>query len=355
MMIIRRNSASRHFERSETASSPSGFCEEKSLFAFLSLILFAFITTLALAAPTVDLPFGPWKRASNEPILSPQGTTWESAGTFNPATVMHNGKIVMLYRAQDASGTSRLGYAESKDGIHFTRRPESVLSPETDYEKDGGVEDPRLQKFGDSYYLTYTGYNKKDAQLCLATSLDLIHWERKGVILPAYKGNWNKGWTKSGAIVPIKIDSKYWMYWLGTAADKTDQMGLSYSTDLIHWTEATQTPVLPRRPGMFDSRVVEPGPPPILTEQGIVLIYNGADDHLVYRTAVAVFDRNDPRKLLFRSDSPIFAPEKQWEKVGQVPNVVFVEGIVQIKNRYLFYYGAADKYIGVAEAQAINP
>src|SRR5258708_24199102 len=98
------------------------------------------------------------------------------------------------------------------------------------------------------------------------------------------------------------------MYWLGTAADKTDQMGLSYSTDLIHWTEATKIPVLPRRPGMFDSRVVEPGPPPILTEQGIVLIYNCADENLVYRTAVPIFDRNDPRKLLYRSHSPIFVP-----------------------------------------------
>src|SRR5437016_1628187 len=200
--------------------------------------------SLALAATTADLPFGLWTRAANEPILSPQGTTWESAGAFNPAVVFHNGKFVMLYRAQDATGTSRLGYAESPDGLHFTRRPDPVLSPEADYEKDGGVEDPRLQKFGDTWYLTYTGYNKKDAQLCLATSRDLIHWERKGVILPAYKGNWNKGWTKSGAIVPEKIDGKYWMYWLGTAADKTDQMGLSWSTDLLHWTEATQTPAL---------------------------------------------------------------------------------------------------------------
>ena len=256
----------------------------------------------------------------------------------------------MLYRAQDASGTSRLGYAESTDGIHFTRRPEPVLFPETDYEKDGGVEDPRLQKIGDTYYVTYTGYNKKDAQLCLATSRDLIHWERKGVILPAYKGNWNVAWTKSGAIVPEKIDGKYWMYWLGTAADKTDQMGLSYSSDLVHWTEATPTPVLPRRAGKFDSRVVEPGPSPILTERGIVLIYNGADDKLVYRTAVAVFDRHDPRQLLSRSEAPIFAPEKEWERVGQVPNVIFVEGMVPQGKRWLFYYGGADQYIGVAEA-----
>jgi len=258
----------------------------------------------------------------------------------------------MLYRAQDAAGTSRLGYAESTDGIHFARRAEPVLSPEAEYEKDGGVEDPRLQRFGDTYYLTYTGYNKKDAQLCLATSQDLIHWERKGVILPAYKGNWNRGWTKSGAIVPEKIDGKYWMYWLGTGADKTDQMGISYSTDLVHWTEATETPVLPQRPGKFDSRVVEPGPPPILTPSGIVLIYNGADDNLIYRTGVAVFDRKDPRKLLSRTDEPIFAPEKEWEKAGQVPNVVFVEGMARQGSRWLFYYGGADKYVGVAEALA---
>jgi predicted GH43/DUF377 family glycosyl hydrolase len=344
--------------------------------ALLLLLAVSFVS----AAPTADLPFGSWKRASNEPILSPQGATWESAGTFNPAVTTiptmdamlsggkHKklGKVVMIYRAQDASGSSRLGYAESSDGIQFTRRPEPVLSPETEYEKDGGVEDPRLQRFGDTYYLTYTAYNKKDAQLCLAISLDLIHWERKGVILPAYKGNWNKGWTKSGAIVPEKIDGKYWMYWLGTAADKTDQMGLSYSTDLLHWTEATQIPVLPCRPGKFDSRVVEPGPPPIVTEGGIVLIYNGADDNLVYRTAVAVFDRSDPRKLLYRSDVPIFAPEKEWEKVGQVPNVVFIEGLLPREQRFiengtelkpphksfLFYYGAADKYVGVAEAPA---
>ena len=85
-----------------------------------------------------------------------------------------------------------------------------MLSPETDYEKDGGVEDPRLVKFGDTFYLTYTGYNKKDAQLCLATSKDLLHWQRRGVILPAYKGHWNVGWTKSGAIVPETNRDQRW-------------------------------------------------------------------------------------------------------------------------------------------------
>ena len=296
-----------------------------------------------------DWTLGPWPRLSNDPIISPRGDSWESAGTFNPAVILHQGKLVMLYRAQDKLGTSRLGYAESTDGVHFNRASQPVLSPQADYEKDGGVEDPRLVKFGDTYYLTYTGYNKKDAQLCLATSRDLLHWRRRGVILPAYKGKWNVGWTKSGAIVPEKINGKYWMYFLGTSADKIDQMGLAYSPDLFHWTEATDVPVLPHRAGRFDSRVVEPGPPPIVTKDGIVLLYNAADDKLVYRTAIAVFDRKDPRKLIWRSEKPMFSPEKPWEKVGQVPNVVFVEGMVRQRARYLFYYGAADKYIGVAE------
>lgn len=297
-----------------------------------------------------QLPFGTWRRASDAPVLSPRGKGWESAGTFNPAVIRHADKIVMLYRAQDQQGTSRLGYAESTDGIHFIRRDEPVLSPAEDYEKDGGVEDPRLVQFGDTYYLTYTGYNKKDAQLCLATSTDLIHWQRKGVIIPANKGNWNVKWTKSGAIVPEKIDGKYWMYFLGTSADNKDQAGLAYSSDLIHWTEATSTPALPVRPGRFDSRVAEPGPSPIITPHGIVLIYNGADDKLVYRTGIAVFDRKDPAKLLWRSDEPVFQPEKDWEKVGQVPNVVFVEGMLHQNSRDLFYYGGADKFVGVVEA-----
>jgi predicted GH43/DUF377 family glycosyl hydrolase len=324
----------------------------RRIFGRLSFLVLAVL--LLAAQKDARLPFGVWHRSSDTPILAPRGSGWESSGTFNPAVALRGDTMVMLYRAQDEHGTSRLGYAESSDGIHFTRRDEPVLSPAEAYEKDGGVEDPRLVQFGDTHYLTYTGYNKTDAQLCLATSKDLIHWERKGVIIPANKGNWNVKWTKSGAIVPEKIDGKYWMYFLGTSADGKDQAGLSSSTDLLHWTEATQTPVLPVRAEKFDSRVAEPGPAPIVTPEGIVLIYNGADDKLVYRTGAAIFDRNDPRKLLWRSDTPIFSPEREWERGGQVPDVVFVEGMVRQKDRYLFYYGGADKYVGVAQAAVLR-
>ncbi len=323
-----------------------------------ALVLIAFA---AFAAVSFTPPFGKWTRLSVDPIVSPKGNTFESAGTFNPSVVKKDGKFVMLYRAQDRNGTSSLGYATSDDGIHFTRRPEPVMVSETPYEKGGGVEDPRLQEIGDTYYLTYTGYNnvdgtaadKKDAQLCLATSADLVHWQRKGVIIPSFKGKWNVKWTKSGAIVPEKINGKYWMYYLADAKGKDTQMGVAYSDDLLHWTEALDRPVLASRPGSFDSQVVEPGPAPIITPQGIFLIYNGADDKLVYSTGWVFFDKKDPTKVLARSEEPVFAPDREWEKVGQVPNVVFVEGMVRDGDRWLFYYGGADKNIGVATAPVL--
>jgi predicted GH43/DUF377 family glycosyl hydrolase len=257
----------------------------------------------------------------------------------------------MLYRAQDADGVSRLGYADSADGIHFTRKAEPVFAPEVPYEMGGGVEDPRLVKIDNLYYMTYTGYNKKDAQLCLATSRDLIHWERKGILLPAYKAV-ERRVDQISAILTEKIDGKYWITgWHLARSTRTKWASLLY--DLLHWTEATEIPVLPARPGKVDSRVVEPGPPPILAPEGIVLIYNGADDNLVYRTGIAVFDRKDPRKLLYRSEQPFFEPQLEWEKVGQVPNVVFVEGMLKDADRLLFYYGGADKFVGIAETHQL--
>jgi predicted GH43/DUF377 family glycosyl hydrolase len=310
----------------------------------LSHTLAAQTTTPAPVKITVE-----WN--SPTPLISPSGSGAASAGTFNPAAVRVGNKTILLYREQDTAGTSRIGYASSTDGLHFTLRTQPVLQPETDYEKDGGVEDPRVLKIGDTYYMTYTGYNKHDAQLCMATSKDLIHWERKGILLPAYKGTWNTKWTKSGAIVPEKINDKWWMYYLGTASDNRDYMGLASSDDLLHWADATRQPVLSRNPGGFDSRVMEPGPPPIITSKGILLMYNGADDNLVYTTAWALFDKTNPARLLARAVQPFLRPAKEWQRVGQVPNVVFTEGMVQSGKRWWIYYGGADKYIGASRIQ----
>jgi predicted GH43/DUF377 family glycosyl hydrolase len=197
--------------------------------------------------------------------------------------------------------------------------------------------------------MTYTGYDGHSAQLCLATSKDLIHWERHGVILPAYKGTWNEQWTKSGTILPKEIGGKWWMYYLGTRKDPDgkprDYMGLAQSDDLLHWKDATKEPVLRRIVGAFDERVMEPGVA-FLTERGILLLYNGANEQLIYGPGWALFDKDRPERLLARSDAAFVKPTLDWEKTGTVPNVIFVEGEVGTFDNFVAYYGAADKYIG---------
>jgi predicted GH43/DUF377 family glycosyl hydrolase len=291
-------------------------------------------------------------RMSETPVLEP-GPAWTATGVFNPTAIEFHGKTVLLFRATDAKMISRIGYAESSDGVHFKIRSEPVLSPAEPYEEGGGVEDPRVVGIGGMFYMTYTGYNGREAQLCLATSRDLIHWDRRGVILPAYKGTWNTKWTKSGAILPEKIQGRWWMYYLGTRQDadgkERDYMGVASSQNLLEWADASVEPVMPRRAGAFDSRVMEPGPAPILTSKGILLLYNGANDALVYGPGWALFDRDDPGKLLARSDKPFMLPEREWEKKGVVPNVVFLEGAIG-HGRGSFevrgYYGGADRVTG---------
>lgn len=290
------------------------------------------------------------ERVSTMPLLGPQNE-WTRLSLFNPTAIRAGGKTVLLFRAQDEHRVSRIGYAESSDGLHFTVRPKPILSPEAPYEKAGGVEDPRVVQIDGLYYLTYTGYDGHSAQLCLATSKDLIHWERRGVIMPAYKGTWNTQWTKSGAILTERVNGKWWMYYLGSRTDtdgkQRDYMGLATSTDLLHWKDATGKPVLPRRPGTFDERVMEPGPAPMMTKAGILLLYNGADEKLVYGPGWILFDGKDPRRVLARSDKAFVSPEFDWEKTGTVPNVIFLEGAVSDgPGKLVGYYGAADKYIG---------
>jgi predicted GH43/DUF377 family glycosyl hydrolase len=308
---------------------------------FLLFVIFNAVAACQSVSVTVH-------RLTSAPVLSPT-SGWRSAGVFNAAAIKVGAKTILLFRAQDDKHTSRIGYAESSDGLHFQVRSDPVLSPEADYEKNGGVEDPRLVQIDGLYYLTYTGYDQHSAQLCLATSKDLIHWERRGVILPAYKGTWNEQWTKSGTIVPKKIAGKWWMYYLGTRKDvdgkARDFMGLAESDDLLHWRDATQQPVLPRIAGAFDSRVMEPGVL-FLTNKGILLLYNGANEQLVYGPGWALFDAAHPDQVIARSKNAFVLPTLPWEKTGNVPNVIFIEGEVGRFQDMVAYYGAADKFIG---------
>ncbi|MFL5468043.1 MAG: pesticidal protein Cry15Aa, partial [Gemmatimonadaceae bacterium] len=163
------------------------------------------VIPLAGSAQGRDWMFGPFEKPSQvNPIIAPGGTAtflspmtdslvrWEELATFNPGAVVRNGKVYLLYRAEDATGkreigfhTSRLGLAESADGLRFTRRPAPVLYPDKDlqarYEWTGGVEDPRIvEGEGDTYVLTYTQWNRDVPRLAVATSKDLVHWTKHG-------------------------------------------------------------------------------------------------------------------------------------------------------------------------------
>ena len=313
---------------------------------FCLLILFASCTSEQqdTATPTVSAEWqlGPFDKYQNNPIMMPQGATWESKDIFNPTAYTDGEQIYMLYRAEDSTGigewngTSRIGIAKSTDGFTFERELAPIFTPTEEYELPGGCEDPRVVKIGDTFYLTYTAYDGKSARLALASSKGhLYNWEKHGILFPQLE------WSKAGAILPEPINGKYWMYFGDT------DVWAAHSEDLISWT-MVEEPVLRRRPGQFDSRVVEPGPSPFLTDDGILLLYNGADDDLVYRSGQALFDASDPTALIARSDTPFLIPDEQLEQEGQIPNVVFIEGLVEFKDTWYLYFGMGDSGIGVA-------
>lgn len=279
------------------------------------------------------------------PILM-SGLGFDSRGAFNPAVIKEGNDYFMLYRAESLEDglTGRIGLARSQDGINFVKHPEPVIVPDQDFDR-AGCEDPRLVKIGDTYYLTYVGncVRYETGNICLATSKDLIRWEKHGSILNPKK-DWDRGQVKAGAILPQRINGKYVMYFMGEKEPWKTAIGVAYSNDLINWYEPLSKPVLLPRKGYFDSQGVEPGPPPLLTEEGIWLIYCGWCETCVYEVGAVLFSRDDPSKVLQRSDELIFTPARNWgEFFGGISNHVVAEGLVKDRNHWLLYYGAADR------------
>jgi predicted GH43/DUF377 family glycosyl hydrolase len=349
------------------------------------------------AAPSGTLA-GPWTRATSAPAIAPQPAStfpdpvsgklvhWEALHTFNPAAVVRDGKVYVLYRAEDDSGSgeigghvSRLGLAVSEDGVRFRRMPQPVLHPAKDAEEErespGGVEDPRIvESPGGGYVLTYTQWSRKLGRYSvgIATSADLTHWQKHG---PAFAGAFDGRYDaykyksaailtefKGGRLVAALVQGKYWMFWgdLGIRA--------ATSADLIHWIPVEASPGTPKvilepRPGKPDSDFPEAGPPPVLTHEGIVMLYNaknkdgeGADPSLkagTYSVLRAVLSAEDPVKVIARTDRPVFKPELPFEQSGQyAAGTTFGEGLVWFKDKWWMYYGCADSFVGVAWTDA---
>lgn len=346
---------------------------------------------------------GPFVKVDSvNPILTPKSNTeffcpvrkevvnWEKKDVFNPTAVTKDGKIQLLYRAEDVvgkyHGTSRIGLAQSEDGFNFNRFPEPVLYPEEDqfkkFEWEGGCEDPRIiQDENGTYFMTYSAWPGGNSFLSIASSNDLKNWTKHGPVFEkAMGGKYLNTWAKAGAIVTKmidgnmvaqKINGKYWMYWGDT------DIFLATSDDLKDWTPIESSPedklkpshtngeglkpILGPRPGKFDSHIVEPGPAPIVTDKGIWMIYNSRNGGTemnpdlpegTYSAGQVLFDKNDPTKVIARSENYFITPEKDYEIEGQVNRVCFVEGLVYYKDKWFLYYGTADSKIAVAVCDA---
>lgn len=325
---------------------------------------------------------------------------WAAKDAFNPGAVVHDGRVCLLVRGEDAvgryAGTSRIGLATSADGVAFELEPEPVLAPGDDrwqaWEWPGGLEDPRVVQAPDGQFVcTYTAFDGKVGCLFVATSPDLRRWTKHG---PAFAGTpYVRRPTKAGAIltalvdgvlVAAKIDGRYWMYWgegtvyaatsddlirwtpleAETAPDRYLTWDPSASGPMGHWTidriagpQGLRAIAGPRR-HRFDSLLTEPGPPAVLTEAGVVLIYNGTNHHsggvadapsFAYQPGQLLLDARDPTAVTGRLEQPFLRIDAA-EAQGQVGNVVFAQGLVAFGGRWLLYLGLADSRVGVASA-----
>ena len=290
------------------------------------------------------------ERYKGNPVLSPTDNWWENKAVFNCAAARSNGTVHLLYRAIGQDGVSRFGHASSKNGMDVTERDKTPA-----YESAGdelerlGVEDPRVTRIEDTYYITYTGASlypcgerRPDllnpvpwrCRVGLLSTKDFITYRKHGCILPDMD-------NKDVVLFPEKINGKYVML------HRTfPNMWIAYSEDLETWHDHKL--LMRVQPGEWDSNRIGAGAPPIKTEYGWLNFYHGVDHKRVYRLGILLLDLEDPSKVIGRSVDPILSPDEDYEKYGLVPNVVFTCGAVEFGDQYHVYYGGADKVIGVA-------
>lgn len=310
-------------------------------------------------------------------ILQHTDREFENQAVLNPGAIEKDGVTHMFYRAVRHGNFSTIGYCKLKDNKVIERLDRPLLAPEHDYEKHG-LEDPRVIRHEDgSYYLFYTVYDGKNARVAYAASPDLVSWEKRGVITPAisyedaidyfhdlpekqkyikyglktkrFSGNDTLLWDKDAFMFPKFVDGKYALLHrikpsiqimkFGSFAELTDDFWKGYLDNMEQYI------VLDPR---AEDEYVGGGCPPIETPDGWLLVYHrvieigGASN---YCAGAALLDLADPRKVTHKLIEPFFVPTAEWEKKGDVDNVVFPTGAVVRDGRLFIYYGAADTII----------
>lgn len=282
---------------------------------------------------------------STEPLLKPRPHDWEANGILNPGVTIHNGRILLLYRAVGSDHVSRFGVATTGDGVNFTYasdHPSFAPDPTSDYE-ERGVEDPRVTYIDGRYAIVYVAAsvnrtperpNALDwkTRVSLAFTQDFTSFERKGVILHSYN-------DKNAALFPTRWGEDYYLY-----HRRHPSIWLSKSKDFNTWEDVCHETcmVVQPDPAGWDNDRIGIGAQPIATDDGWLVFYHGRDKTGVYRLGAFLADYAKPEIIVAKLPYPLIQPELAFEKNGEIPNVVFTCGAVEAGENYWVYYGGAD-------------
>lgn len=301
------------------------------------------------------------KRYKGNPLLEPRGDHWESIAVFNCAATYKDGKIHVLYRAVGdyVHYASRLGYAIFDENLNLLERPEEpIFSPDIKF-WEMSTEDPRLTEIDDELYLTYVVTPTPSPPGAVRRRLGIPVPERAGPRTALARVEDFRQFTRLGFITPYdtderdvvlfpeKIGGKYAVIhrpsnWIGPGYPvEQPSIWFAFVDGLPGRMYDHKVVMGPEQP--WEGKKIGAGPPPIKTEEGWLLIYHGVDPDHVYRAGAALLDSEEPWRVIARTPEPIFGPEEEYERQGDVPNVVFPEGVVVIGEELLVFYGAADK------------
>lgn len=285
------------------------------------------------------------RRYEKNPIITREDIPFPCNSVFNAAAAKFKDEYILLLRVEGLEGKSSFWLAKSEDGLSFNvlEKPVMVLSQEgpfAPYERRG-IEDPRITQIEGTYYILYTAYSRYGPLIALATTEDFENFERVAIV--------SEPNNKDAVLFPKRFNGRFARFDRPTASPgEGSSMWISYSYDLVYWGDPRV--VIETRPGYWDSYKVGAGSPPIEADVGWLEIYHGVkrtSAGSIYRLGCALFDLQDPSRLIGRSEAPILVPREHYERTGDVPNVIFTCGSIyeQATGEVKIYYGAADTRI----------
>lgn len=300
------------------------------------------------------------RRDPARPIIEPRAGDrywWEKNGTFNPGVAEYEGKIVLLYRAYDDFHISRLGLAVSDDGLTFQRFDQPVIDTDPDDPHERlGIEDPRVTRVGDTYYILHTSasYHRVGEQVDPRSVMGYLPWRVRvgmhtthnfqsfihhGIIFPHIP-------AKNSCLLPERVDGRFAVYYREYGATGGQEvMKLAFTNDFSEWFDIT--PVVLLRREVWQNYKIGFGAPPLLTPEGWLMVYHAMDEDKVYRLGLLLLDRKNPARVVGQI-GPIMQPEMSYELNGFIPNVVYCCGALMRGDELWLYYGGGDRVIGRA-------